>query len=377
MYPKNRIWLWLIGALVLGAIVYYFSDILTYILLAWVLSMLGRPLMNFLQNKIRFRRWKMGAAGAAVMTILGFYLLIACIILLFVPTIVEQTRNLAGVDYAALGQKLEQPFADLDQSLHRYGLLEQGESLSTRIQMLLSTVFKPTLLGDVVTTVISAAGSLLVTFAVVTFILFFFLKDSNLFNGMLRSLVPNELEDKVMRTIEESSKMLTRYFGGLVIQIAFFTTILSLLLWIMGVENALLIGAFGGLLNVVPYVGPIMGAIFASFITVSSHLDMEFDALGPLLLKVLFAFGATQFTDNNFLAPVIFSKSVKAHPLEIFLVTLIAAKLGGVIGMVLGIPVYTVLRVIASIFFSEFKLVKKLTQSMKEKESAVENAKLE
>ncbi|MBK8554639.1 MAG: AI-2E family transporter [Lewinellaceae bacterium] len=377
MYPKNRIWLWLIGALVLGAIVYYFSDILTYILLAWVLSMLGRPLMNFLQNKIRFRRWKMGAAGAAVMTILGFYLFIACIILLFVPTIVEQTRNLAGVDYAALGQKLEQPFADLDQSLHRYGLLEQGESLSTRIQMLLSTVFKPTLLGDVVTTVISAAGSLLVTFAVVTFILFFFLKDSNLFNGMLRSLVPNELEDKVMRTIEESSKMLTRYFGGLVIQIAFFTTILSLLLWIMGVENALLIGAFGGLLNVVPYVGPIMGAIFASFITVSSHLDMEFDALGPLLLKVLFAFGATQFTDNNFLAPVIFSKSVKAHPLEIFLVTLIAAKLGGVIGMVLGIPVYTVLRVIASIFFSEFKLVKKLTQSMKEKESAVENAKLE
>jgi predicted PurR-regulated permease PerM len=73
------------------------------------------------------------------------------------------------------------------------------------------------------------------------------------------------------------------------------------------------------------------------------------------------AFMVTQFIDNNFTGPMIFSKSVQAHPLEIFIVTLVAAKLGGIVGMIIGIPAYTVLRVIGRTFFSEFKLVQKLT----------------
>ncbi len=143
----------------------------------------------------------------------------------------------------------------------------------------------------------------------------------------------------------------------------------TLILWALGIDNALLIGAFGGIFNVVPYVGPILGMIFGAFITVSSHLDVEFAMLLPMLLKVLAAFMITQMIDNNFLGPMILSKSVQAHPLEIFIVTLIAAKLGGVVGMVIGIPVYTVLRVVARIFFGEFKLVQRLTVHLSEEET--------
>lgn len=85
-----------------------------------------------------------------------------------------------------------------------------------------------------------------------------------------------------------------------------------------------------------------------------------------MLLKVAVAIFAVQFIDNSVLGPMIFSKSVQAHPLEIFIVTLVAAKLGGVIGMVLGIPVYTILRVIARTFFSEFKFVQRLTGRLEE-----------
>ncbi len=362
----SRYILWFAGLALVIAIGYYFSDILTYILLAWVLSMLGRPIVNFLQQRVRFRNWRMGSTTASIVTILTFYLLLAGLLLMFVPTIVEQARNLAGVDYQALGEKWREPFTELDQSMHRLGLLGANESLATRMQELLSTWFKPALVGDVLGGFLSTAGSVVVTLAAVTFILFFFLQDSTLFTDILHALVPNHLEEKVMRAVDESSAVLTRYFGGLLAQMAAFMSILTITLLILGVDNAPLIGAFGGLFNVVPYVGPAIGMVFGCFITISSHLDLDIAQMVPMLLKVLGAFALTQFIDNNFLGPLIFSKSVKAHPLEIFIVTLIAAKLGGVVGMIIGIPTYTVLRVVGRVFFSEFKVVRRLEEAADE-----------
>ncbi|MCB0528132.1 MAG: AI-2E family transporter [Lewinellaceae bacterium] len=368
MSALNRNLLWFAGAVLLIAIGYYFADIVTYILIAWVLSMLGRPLMEFLQEKIRIGRYHMGPTGASILTIAAFYAVILGLIMAFVPTIVSQARNLSTVDYEALGEKLKGPFFYIDTQLHQIGLLSRGESLATKTQEILSTWFKPTLVGDFLESFISTAGNILVTFASVTFILFFFLKENTLFLNILHALVPNELEPKVRQAVQNSSEMLGRYFSGLVAQILAFSLVVTVLLWLFGVKNALLIGAFGGLFNVIPYVGPILGVVFGAFITISSNLDMEFSLLLPMLLKMTGAYAITQFIDNNFVGPMIFSKSLKAHPLEIFIVTLVAAKLGGIVGMVLGIPVYTVLRVIASTFFSEFKLVQRLTGG-KSKES--------
>ena len=84
----------------------------------------------------------------------------------------------------------------------------------------------------------------------------------------------------------------------------------------------------------------------------------------PMLSKVVIVFGAMQLLDNFILQPWIFSNSVLAHPLEIFIVILMGAQINGIIGMVLAIPVYTVLRVIARAFLSEFKLVQKITGGM-------------
>lgn len=356
----GRNWLWLLAAIAIAAVGYYFSDIVTYIMLAWVLSMLGQPLMRFF-TRLRVGKFRVGPGMASMLTILTFYGILLGILFLFVPTIVEQTRNLASVDYAALGEKLRGPFYNLDTRLHNIGVLTQGESLATRAQELLSTYFKPTLLGDVVGGFIGAAGGILVTFSAVTFVLFFFLKENNLFIDIIHAFVPNELEDKVQNAVQESSDMLTRYFGGLLTQTTIFATLATIFLWLFGIQNALLIGAFGGIFNVIPYIGPILGVIFGCFITISSHLDLDFALVLPMLVKVAVSIFAVQFIDNSILGPMIFSKSVQAHPLEIFIVTLVAAKLGGVAGMVLGIPVYTILRVIARIFFSKFKVVQRLT----------------
>ena len=369
MTNLNRNLLWLFGAALAAGAVYYFSDIVTYLLLAWVLSMLGRPLMVFFQHRLRVGRFQPGPTSAALLTILTFYLVLVGVLMLFVPTIVAQARNLAGVDYQSLGEKLKMPFLNLDIQAHSLGLLAPGESLATKTQELLSQWFQPTLLGDFVGSFVAVAGNVVVTFTAVTFILFFFLKEKSLFLDILNAVVPNEQETKVHQAVHESSEVLTRYFGGLLVQVSAFSLMVTVLLWMMGVDNALLIGAFGGIFNVIPYVGPILGLIFGCFITASSHLDVDMALMLPMLAKVAVAFMATQFVDNNFLGPMIFSKSVQAHPLEIFIVTLAAAKIGGVLGMVLGIPVYTVLRVIGRVFFSRFKVVQRLTEHLEEDDS--------
>ncbi|MBC7777392.1 MAG: AI-2E family transporter [Phycisphaerae bacterium] len=362
----NRNIFLLLGLIALAAIVYYFSDIVAYILIAWVLSMLGRPLVVFYRTHIRIRRFRMGASTAAMFTILTFYALLTGLLLIFVPTIVAQARNLSTVDYQAIGEKLRPMFFNLDVQLHQIGLLTPGESLATKTQDALFNWFKPTLVGDFLSQFLGVAGNIVVTFASVTFILFFFLQDNRLFTDIIHAIVPDHQEQKVHTAVNESSDVLTRYFRGLLIQLTVFSVATSLILWLLGVKNAVLIGAFGGVFNVIPYIGPILGILFGTFITVSSNLDVELALLLPMLVKVAITFFTVQAIDNNFVGPVIMSKSVQAHPLEIFIVTLIAAKIGGVVGMVIGIPVYTVLRVIARNFFSQFKLVQRLTERLDE-----------
>lgn len=366
MSSLNRNLLWLLGIGLLALVGWYFSDIITYIILAWVLSMLGKPLMVFFMKKVRVGKFSVGRGGAAMLTILTFYTVLAGLVLIFVPTIVQQARNLAGVDYQALGEKLRVPFQNLDIQMHQLGFLQPDESLATRTLEVMKTWFKPSLLGDFLGSFVSAAGGIMVTLTAVTFILFFFLKDNHLFMDILHALVPDKMESKVRHAVDESSEVLTRYLGGLLLQTAAFSLSITILLWVMGVPNALLIGVMGGLLNIVPYLGPILGCVLGCVITITSHLDVDFMLWLPLLAKVVGAFMATQFLDNNFVGPMIFSKSVQAHPLEIFIVTLVAAKIGGIGGMVVGIPVYTVLRVVARTFFSEFKLVQRWTDRLEE-----------
>jgi predicted PurR-regulated permease PerM len=360
----NRNWLYLLGGFVLLTLMWYFSDIVTYLLLAWVMSLLGQPLMRFFTQRVHIGKYKIGNSGAALLTIATFYAILAGVILIFVPTLVHQANNLANLDYQALGLKLQGPFSWLDHQAHQTGILHEGESLATKVQESLLSWFRPSLVSDIVGVVFSAAGNVVVVLSSVSFILFFFLEEKGLFASIIHAVVPTRSEPKVLEAMDESSIALTSYFKGLLTQLVSFSLMTTTFLWILGVPNALLIGLAGGLLNIVPYVGPIIGLVFGWFITLSSGLSLELNELGFLLLKVAGAFLTAQAIDNLFLSTLIFSKSVKAHPLEIFIVTLIAAKIGGVAGMVVGIPVYTVIRVIARIFFSQFKLVQRLTEHL-------------
>lgn len=124
-------------------------------------------------------------------------------------------------------------------------------------------------------------------------------------------------------------------------------------------------GLIAGIMNVIPYLGPVLGTTIGLVLGIAGNLDLNFyDELVPLTIYMVLVFITVQLIDNTLFQPLIYSSSVNAHPLEIFLVIMIAASLAGIAGMILAIPTYTILRVFAKEFFSEFKIVKKLTRNI-------------
>ena len=144
-------------------------------------------------------------------------------------------------------------------------------------------------------------------------------------------------------------------------------TLVTLGMTIIGVgfRHGVVIGLVAAVLNIIPYLGPWIGAAIGVVLGVASHLYLDFSTeLLPLIGYMVAVFTVVQITDNAIFQPVIFGTSVKAHPLEIFIVIIVAASLAGVVGMILAIPAYTVLRVFAKEFFNNFRVIQKLTEKI-------------
>lgn len=364
MKKLNRNAIIIASAIIAGFLLWYFRSIVGYILVSWVFSMIGQPLIR-VYRKVKIGKWKMGNNLAASLTIASFFLIIASVVALFVPMILKQANTLTEIDYALVGERLEEPISNVTNRLIDYGLIsaKQTSPFETLKQETIETAKES--VSAIFGSVLSLTSSLLIGFFSVIFMTFFFLREKGLMKNFLSAFVPNEKEVKVTQAIDEIRHLIGRYFLGIAGQVTIITLLVSISLTILGVENALLIGLFAAFANVIPYLGPIIGATFGTFIVITSNMDLEFyNELMPIIWKVLIVFALMQLTDNFLLQPLIYSTSVKAHPLEIFIVILVGAKIYGIIGMILAIPTYTIIRVIAHIFLMRFKLVRRFTHKL-------------
>ncbi|MAC17520.1 MAG: AI-2E family transporter [Flavobacteriales bacterium] len=281
---------------------------------------------------------------------------------LFAPLVTAEARVLSSLDFQGAARDLRELLQGLLPML-----LDGGEDplawLDTgTLGNALSTALGPDGLGGFLGGLFSLAGNLVVALFSISFMTFFFLKDRQLFPSILRALTPDRHVERVERIVENSTRLLTRYFIGLAAQVAIITTIVTGGLLVLGVPNAFLIGFLAGLLNLIPYVGPLLGAGLGLAIILTTHLQAP--ELGNLMGKAGLVFLAGQLVDNFFTQPVIFAGSVKAHPLEIFLLISIAGSLAGITGMMLAIPSYSLIRVVAKEFLSGFKVIQALTDEL-------------
>ena len=348
---------------ILACLCWYFKNVLVYIIVAFVVSLIGQPVMRLLR-KIRIRGKSAPDGLLAILTIfviLGTLILVVTQVIPVVTGIVRDAAVLNSV--TADGNPLDRVN---DWIVGLFPGLGPDFNIITILMDKLREVTNVSNVTSVISSVTSFVTSLVVGLFSVVFISFFFVRDETLFRKIVSALVPDRMEGNLAKSLGDIEGLLSRYFVGLLIEMTGVALLDFLGLWIiarLGFSNALGIAFIAGILNVIPYVGPLIGEAVGVVLAVvlkygtGVGLDVNIWIFALIVLAIMLT---TQLVDNFVYQPLIYSTSIKASPLEIFIVILLAGHIGGVVGMLVAIPAYTVVRVIASRFFPDLKLVKRL-----------------
>lgn len=343
--------------------VWYFRDIVAYILIAAVVAIIGKPVMDLLL-RIEIKNHRMPRWSAALLTEACIWLIFAALFSIFIPLVISKVNELSNLNENMIHGGLTAPIESLQNYLIRTLSLSPDFSLVDSILTELKKLLSIDMINSVIASIVSIMGNIGIALFSITFITFFFLKDEDLFCNILVTIFPRRYEHNIRNAMDSVGTLLMRYFTGIIAESMILTTFVSILLLIFGqsAREALFIGMFVGLLNVIPYIGPIIAFCVSILISLLSPIA-GFTFLGTALVvggTVL----SSQIVDNMILQPILYSNRVKAHPLEIFIVILIAGSIGGVIGMLVAIPAYNVIRVFAKEFFNKFRVVQKLTEKI-------------
>lgn len=359
------------GIAIISAICWYFRSVIAYILAAVVVSLVAKPLVSLMQKlRIKGRKapdWLL--AAMALILVIGILLAIITGIVPIVSSIVKGI-SLANIENTAKSVAI--PLSEFNEFLRtRFPDLGSGFRIEVAMIQELQKMFDPSAFSSF----IGSAASFLTSFGVglfsVVFISFFFIKDDGLFTKIVCALVPDKHEETTEKAISDIGYLLSRYFIGVLLEIAGVAIVNFIGLALvarLGFNAAIGIAFLTGIFNVIPYVGPLLGGVIGTIL----GLVLKYSSATPIGLDVNFwiftgiliaIFCFAQLIDNFLYQPVIYSTSIKAKPLEIFIVLLIIGHIGGPLAMIIAIPCYTVVRVIAFRFFGHIKAIKRLIPS--------------
>ncbi len=354
------------GALVIAFLAWFFADILIYILISAVLSLIGKPLMIYL-SKIKVKGHPLPITFNATITLILILGLFFSFFFFITPLVGDLISMVSSMNMDTLNEKISIPLANFNTYLLN---TFPGLAPDFKIEDIVFKEFQNLVNAETITNFFTSITSFLFDFAigvfVVSFITFFFLKEQDMFSNMVLALFPDKYERNVRRALDSVFNLLARYFIGISVETVLITILNGFgLYFITGVHfsMAIVLGLISGILNVIPYIGPWIGGIIGVLISMT-EIGLNIPDAGVVIITLALIFFVTHMIDVFLFQPYIYSNSVQAHPLEIFIVILIAASIGGIIGMLVAIPAYTVIRVFAKEFFSNFKLVQKLTKKI-------------
>ena len=361
------------GLGLVGVLCWYFRSVLAYILIAVVVSLIGKPLMGLLQ-KITIKGRKAPDWLLAALTLLLVMGGMLALMSLIVPLISSIVKDISMTNIESAARSIAVPLSDFNAFL-RESFPKLGSDF--RIEVAIGQEVQKLFNVAAFSSIIGSAASLITDFGIgvfsVVFIGFFFIKDDGLFTDFVCALVPDKLEKTTEKAIADIGYLLSRYFIGVIIEVLGVALINFLGLWLiarLGLNAALGIAFMTGIFNVIPYVGPLLGGVLGTILglilkyssAVPVGLDIGFWGFTAVLIAI---FCFTQLVDNFLYQPVIYSTSIKSKPLEIFIVLLIVGHMGGPLAMIVAIPIYTVFRVIAFRFFGHVKAIRRLIPSEK------------
>ena len=349
---------------IIAALCWYFRSVLIYIIAAFVISLIGQPIFRSLKD-IRFKGRTAPDWLLSVLTLVAIFAIITIIITQVIPVVSGIIR-----DAAAMNTRLTFDRDMLDRInewiISVFPSVGRDFDLFSYIMARLKEVTSFSGISSVIGSVASVVASIAVGAFSIVFISFFFIKDEALFGKIIGALVPDKIEASVGKTILDIEMLLSRYFVGLTVEVMGVMLLDFLGLWLIariGVNYAIGIAFIAGILNVIPYVGPligdVVGIVLCLILKYGAGVGLDVN-IWIFILVVFAVMQGTQLVDNFIYQPLIYSTSIRANPLEIFIVLLIAGHVGGILGMLVAIPGYTVVRVIASRFFYQYKAIRRL-----------------
>ena len=356
------------GAAIILGLCWFFRNVITYILAAVVVSLIAKPMVNALKKiKIKGKRapdWFL--AAFSLIFVMACFLTLAYVV---VPIAGSIIKNISLGSIESSLRSISGPLADLNSFLTQsFPRLGEDFRIEVAVVQEMQNLFNMTQFSSWIGSAASFFTSLAIGLFSVVFIGFFFIKDDGLFTEIICAIVPEKHEKTTEKAISDIGHLLSRYFIGVLLEVLGVALINFLglsLIARLGVNAALGIAFITGIFNIIPYVGPLMGGVIGTtlglILKYSSATPIGLDANFWVFASILIAiFCFTQLIDNFVYQPLIYSTSIKAKPLEIFIVLLIVGHIGGPLAMIIAIPSYTVVRVIAFRFFGHVKAIKRL-----------------
>ena len=363
---------YVLGAAVLAIVLvfcWYFRSVITYILVAMVVSLITKPIMDFLK-KIKIKGKSAPNWILAVISLVFVLTALLLVIVLIIPVVGGIIKDISFENIEHSLRNIAIPLDNINEFI-RSNISSAGPDFRIEVAVVdeLQKMFDVSKFSAILGSAASVISSFGVGLFAVVFIGFFFTKDDKLFTKMICALVPDNLEKKIEETINDIGHLLSRYFTGVLMEVAGVAIINFFGLWLiarLGFHASIGIAFLAGIMNIIPYLGPLLGGALGTILGIvikySSALPIGLDVSFWVFTIILIAiFSFTQLIDNFFYQPLIYSTSIKAKPLEVFIVMLMAGTLGGPLAMILAIPCYTVIRVVALKFFSNYKAIKRLT----------------
>jgi len=332
-FTADRVIRGLVGAtiaIVIVAFTWYFARLFAYLAVGALLAYSLRPVVY------RAQSWGLGRITSIALTFVvvigAASILVTYLVPLVVTEVTELSRQVSLETIVGIAASLEERIGSIVP-------IQEGAIISA-LTRIFETLFREAAITEWVGSLLEVFTNLFYAVLVIPFIAFFFLKDEAKIRRAILRLVPNRYFEMTLTIIEKVEGNLGRYLQALSLQCLSVAVVAALALSFAGLRFALAVGIFTGLANTIPYFGPFMGFIAGALAGVAQTGDFS------LIPGVLAAMLVTQLSDNLLFQPFIFSRAARSHPLIILFVVLIGAQLGGIVGMLVAIPLTTTIRVI-------------------------------
>lgn len=352
----------------LVAIGWYFSDIVIYLMLALLLTLAGRPIVKLL-CKLRIGKFHFPRPLAAIIALLVLVTAFLSIFAVLTPLISQEIKNLVSIDPQVLVDGYDRFLSQFEQFADRHNIditaTEISEAIVVELQQFVTKLDFGYFFNNIVNII---AGVFVAVFAIL-FLTFFSLSDDGIILKTIKKIFPAQLRNNFDNIVANTRTQIVHYFGGVFIEMCIVGLINGIVCYLLGVPDAVLIGVLSGLLNVIPYLGPLLSVCLNIIISCTSMIPMSPTGVDLLynITKVVAIYACAQLVDNFILQPVIYGKSVQAHPIEIFIVIMAAAQIGGIIGMIFAVPIYSLLRIVLKEFFGQYFIEENPTEEQEPK----------